>query len=237
MIIYSNGCSHTSGHCVRNNYTWPNIVIRSLIENKNYEINPFKNKLNSKSNILFNESISGAGNDFIFHKSLESICELLQNNIKPDYVLIQWSGPNRRMYCHPNGRTVFVNLYDNVEYGIKFEPMASEHTLHYIFSMQEFLKRNEINYCFFNYMSLDQSIKKLKVFNQIDMSKFANFELNENILLTGLLDYLKKNDLACDEQGHPNDKGNFLMAHEVCKIIGTDIIDEDKFYDNTSKLI
>lgn len=239
MIIYSNGCSHTAGHCIRHVHTWPTVLMKSVVLDKNYEVNTIREKLDIKMDILFNKARHGAGNDFIFHKSLEHISELLEKDMKPDYAIIQWSGPNRRTHCLPDGTELFVNLYDNVKYGVKFEPMASEHTLHYMFTMQEFLKKNKINYCFFNYMALDETIKKLKIFNLIDFDRFAKFNFieNENIILIGLLDYFKKNNLVCDDVGHPNAKGNFLIAREVSKIIGIDLIDETDFYKNTNTLI
>ena len=154
MLIYSNGCSHTVGHDIDWLRTWSHFTIRSIINEEEYLINPPKNEKKEK-HVLYNEGIQGAGNDYIFHQSLESLTQLIQNNNKPDYAFIQWSGPNRRQHCLPDGKIVNVNLFYNLEYYANFEPMGSMHTLHYIFTMQEFLKKHDIKYCFLNFMSLD----------------------------------------------------------------------------------
>ena len=173
MLIYSNGCSHTAGHCVNYNHTWVSIIMRSIIGDKNYEINP--KKVSPESDVLINQSMFGAGNDYIFHQSLEAITNLINNGNKPDYVFIQWSGPNRREHCLPNGESVFVNLHDNFEYGVKFEPMGSKHTLHYIFLIQEFLDKHKIKFKFFNYMGFDLSIKNNILFDKIDLNNLVDF--------------------------------------------------------------
>jgi hypothetical protein len=219
MLIYSNGCSHTAGHCVAPAKTWPNVVMRGILNNIDYETDPPKNKIKN-INVLFNEAEFGSGNDYIFHKSLESISELIQKNKKPDYVFIQWTNPNRRVHQTINEENLFINVHYYPELGIKYEPMGSIHTLHYIFSMQEYLKKNNINYCFLNYMPIDKSIKKLNIYNQIDMDKFIFIEFDKNILFNGLIYHLKKNNMICDDAGHPDTKGNFLMGNALLKKFG-----------------
>jgi hypothetical protein len=171
----------------------------------------------NKENILINESRCGAGNDHIFHRTLETLTYLIQNNKKPDYVLIQWSGPNRRQHCLPNGEMKNVNLHDNIEYHVKFEPMGSLHTLHYIFSLQEFLKKENIKYYFFNYMELDKSIKNNPIYNEIDMGNFIDFGFGKDILTTGILEMIKEKEFSCDNQGHPNKEGNEYIANQILK--------------------
>jgi hypothetical protein len=166
---------------------------------------------------LINESRCGAGNDYIFHQTLETVSHLIENNKKPDYVFIQWSGPNRRQHCLPNGEIVNVNLNDNIEYHVKFEPMGSKHTLHYIFMLQEFLKKENIKYYFFNYMALDNSIKNLSIYDEIDVKNFIDFGFGKDILTNGIIEYIKNNNLSCDEFGHPNELGNEFIANEILK--------------------
>jgi hypothetical protein len=216
MLIYSNGCSHTHGHEIDVLRTWPHFTIRGMISETQYQINPPINK-NKNKNVLYNEGMQGAGNDYIFHQSLESISALIQRNEKPDYVFIQWSGPNRRQHCLPNGEILFVNLFDNTEYDVKFEPMGSMHTLHYIFAMQEFLKKNNINYCFLSFMSLDKSIKNLNIYKEIDLDKFLYIEYDSEILFNGILSHLKKEHMTFNFGGHANEKGNLFVATELLK--------------------
>lgn len=228
MLIYSNGCSHTAGHGIVFIKTWPNIVIQGMLNNNNYETNPPKNKIKD-GNVLFNESEFGAGNDYIFHHSLESISELIQKNKKPNYVFIQWTGPNRRIHQDINENIHWINPNTNVELGLKYEPMGSKHTLHYMFVMQEYLKKNNINYCFLNYMALDESIKKLNVYNEIDMDKFLFIESDKNILFNGIISHIKKDKyMICDDEGHPNEKGNYMIGNMILKKFNF----EELYYNN-----
>lgn len=220
MIIYSNGCSHTHVHCVEKEQIWSSLIMENF--NSNYYLfisatNPFNINITNNDNILINESRCGAGNDYIYHQTLETLSHLIENGRKPDHVFIQWSGPNRRQHCTPNGETVFVNLYDNVDYNIKFEPMASKHTLHYMFSLQEFLKKEEIEYYFFNYMALDKSITDLSIYKNIDLTRFIDFGYGKDILTTGILDYINNNNMSCDNMGHPNEIGNRFIANQILK--------------------
>lgn len=232
MVIYSIGCSHTYGHCLRNkSLVWSNIIMRSFSQNySTFGVNFNKLSIDSVKNttdIFVNDSVCGAGNDFIYHTTLENVTLLIQENKKPDFVFVQWSGPNRRQHCRPDGNIVYVNLFDNVDDGIKFEPMGSMHTLHYMFSLQEFFKKENIKYYFFNYFGLDHSIKNLNIFKQIDFNSFLNFNLGDNFLYEGLLDYMIKNNYSCDEYGHPNEEGNYFMANHISEKLNVEIFDKN----------
>lgn len=218
MILYVNGCSHSEDiSSIKNeNYTWPILFMDGLSKDyqncrvigdqlNNRNDNTYINLDNVSSDILINDSVCGAGNDYIFHKSLESLNILLQKNHKPDYVVIQWSGPNRREWCDIDGNIKFVTLYDNIDLYLKFEPMGSLHSLHYIYSLQEFLKSNNINYMFFNYMGLDYSIKSRNIFGEIDTSRILDFD--NNTLFNGLINLFKEKSYTRDLQGHPNKDG------------------------------
>jgi hypothetical protein len=220
MIIYSNGCSHTHVHCVGKQEIWSSVIMKSFVTDYYMFIsstNYFNVNSTNDENILINESRCGAGNDQIFHQTLETLTHLIDNNKRPNYVFIQWSGPNRRQHCLPNGEMVNVNLYDNVEYNVKFEPMASKHTLHYMYVLQEFLKKENIDYYFFNYMPLDKSIKNLSTYENIDFDRFINFGYGKDILTTGILEYIKNNQMSCDNMGHPNEVGNEFIANQILK--------------------
>ena len=201
MIMYVNGCSHTAGHCVEREYTWPVLLSKYF-----------------KNTKLTNDAKTGAANDYIFHKSLESINQLIQSNQKPDLVIIQWSGPNRRTHCRPDEIMVFVNPVDNIEYHLKFEPMGSMHTIHYMFCMQEFLKSNNINYLFFNYMQLDESVKETSIYKMIDYDRFLKFDIGEDILFKGMIEYIMDKKLNCFKgDGHPSMVGNAYIVKNIIK--------------------
>lgn len=229
MVVYTNGCSHTAGGCIKFQYTWPNIIMKSIIGQSPYKINPNSNEIVKYNNILFNESMHGAGNDYIFHKSIETISSLISNGKKPNHAIIQWSGTNRRLHTTIEGYTIFVNQWDSPELGVKYEPMGSEHSIHYMFSLQEYLKKNKINYWFFNYMAFDKSIKKLEIYKQIDFSRFMNFGMGNDIIFNGLINFFKSKNMCCDEQGHPDQNANFLIAKQFLDTIDNNVISENDF--------
>ena len=182
---------------------------------KNFEIRCGVTGETFNKNVLINEARNGAGNDYIFHTSLESINKLILINQSPKFVIIQWSGPNRRMYCDQDGSPHFVNLYDNIEYFIKFEPMASLHTVHYMYSLQEFLKAQKIEYLFIPYFGLDETANKSLVFNLLDMSRIIDFDMGYEILMNGAIKYIIENGLNRDIQGHPKESGYEDIARRV----------------------
>jgi hypothetical protein len=229
MVVYTNGCSHTAGGCMKFQHTWPLIIMKSIMKANSYTINPNHLELFKFDNILYNQAMHGAGNDYIFHTSLETISNLISNNKKPNHVIIQWSGPNRRLHTQPDGTILFINPWDSPELGVKFEPMGSEHTIHYMFALQEFLKKNEIDYWFFNYMQLDKSIKKLEIYRKIDFTRFVNFGMGDSIIFNGLIDFFKSKNLCCDEQGHPNQDANFIIAKQFLDKAGIEMIEESEF--------
>ena len=217
MLLYTIGCSHTFGHCVGGpKNSWPNLFMEKLYNNnfnshysntQQFNIDDIRNS----ENFVINESNCGAGNDYIFHTFIESYNKLKNENLKPDLVIIQWSGPNRRIHQEPNGQLIFVNPQENYDYHVKYEPMGSLHTLQYMFLIQEMLKRDNVKYYFFNYMSLSHDIFQSYIYNSIDNSKFIKFT-NNSSLIDGLMDFIKNEKLTCDDLGHPNSDGyNFIV--------------------------
>lgn len=235
MILYTNGCSHTAGGCLDQRFAWPHWIMKSITNLESYLLNPPTTDFKNKSKVLYNEARHGAGNDYIFHTSLETISSLIENNNKPDYVIIQWSGANRRLHTLPD-KYLFVNPSDNPELGVKYEPYGSQHTLHYMFSLQEFLKENEINYLFFNYMALDTHVKNSSIFKKIDFNRFLKFRMGTDIIFTGLIDFLKSKNMCCDEAGHANNDGNFLIGREIANRLNIDIISKKVFEDSIKTL-
>lgn len=220
MLIYVNGCSHTAYNNItklQDLKSWSVDLVEKLGKKCSFFYKVIDNL--PKEDILLNDARHGASNDYIFHSSLETLTNLISQNRKPDYVIIQWSGPNRRLYCDENGEKCFVNLYDNTEYYIKFEPMGSEHTIHYMYTLQEFLKNNNINYLFLPYMSLDESINDLFVFKLIDRERIIDFNMGNDVFYKGIIDYIKTNNLNRDEQGHPNEIGYSVISDKIIEKI------------------
>lgn len=229
MILYTNGCSHTDDHPWterfdidhKYTYSWPVKLmdnfskdykyIRNLLELNDSTIPEF-----NSSDYLINDSVSGAGNDHIFHSTLESLGKLFNSNVKPDISIIQWSGPSRREHFPPDGTgRIFINPTENTEYQLKFEPMASTHSLHYIYTLQELFKSKGIKYLFFNYIPLDENIKKLTIYKQIDFDKFVNFEDNKETIFNGLVDLIISKKFNNDLMGHANPDGNTFISNKI----------------------
>jgi hypothetical protein len=189
MFIYTNGCSITSGYGLDTNYT--------------------KILANELKSSYTTDSKPGVGNDWIFHKSMEN---LVLMDPKPDLVIIQWSSPNRRTHQDLEGKEWYITAHDNPHLYPKYEPMGSKHTLHYIYCIQEWLIRNNINYLFFDYFGLDSSIQKLNVYKVIDWSKFIEIKR----------DYLVINGFTWDNLGHPNLVGVNWMVNKIGEKLGYD---------------
>lgn len=81
--------------------------------------------------------------------------------------------------------------------------------------MQEFLKKNDIHYFFLNFMILDESIKHLNIYKEIDLDKFLYIEDDSEILFNGILSHLKKEHMTFDLGGHANEKGNLFVANKL----------------------
>lgn len=221
MIVYTNGCSHTAGHCVTQNETWPHMIIQNMSDGNYlafyqvFQPKEIKEKFVLDSSILINDAHWGVGNDYIFHRSLEGINKMIIADKKPDLVVIQWSGTNRRIHTKESGEEVFVNLYDYTEFGIKFEPIGSLHTCHYAFMLQEYLKLNNIPYLFFNYMAWDKSILESSIYLKIDLNNWLDFGMGNDVILNGLIEFFKDKKFTCDSQGHPNIDGNRFISDNI----------------------
>jgi hypothetical protein len=232
MIMYVCGCSHTNGAdglYQEKDKVWPSLIMSSYVNE--YTFIEEINKSLPKTNLLINNAMAGAGNDYIFHTSLESIEKLISINKKPDLVIIQWSSPNRRQHQLIDGKNIWVSIQRNVNYHVKFEPMGSKHTVHYMYSLQEYLKSNDIKYLFFNFMELDESIDNLEILKKIDLNNFVHFGSN-NILKEGIMNQILINSFHMDNEYHANKHGNYFIAENISNKLGLKLIDKDVFYYN-----
>jgi hypothetical protein len=236
MKLYVNGCSYSAGHVSESFFNWPKILMYSLVDNfkeiLKKDIISHKNT-NDENNILFNSARYGGGNDTILHTTLEEIEHLISQNQKPDLVIVEWTWPNRKRTLTETGQEYYLNnskdylfikdneldtfMYNNNK--LKPEPLASEETLHYMFILQEYFIKNNIDYLFFNYIKLDKSVKKLNIFKKIDLSKFIEFNNIDDLLFTGLFEFIIKNGLSKDSYAHENDGGHKFIAKEICNRI------------------
>ena len=232
MKLYVNGCSYSAGHKSKSFTNWPKILMEPFMDNfeeiLKENIISYKNT-NNKNNVLFNSAVHGGGNDRILHNTLEEIEHLISENLKPDLVIIEWTWPDRRRtltetgdeyylnssndYLFLNGSEIDIFMHNNNK--VKPEPLASKETLHYMFLLQEYFIKNNIDYLFFNYIKLDESVKHLKIYKKIDLSRFIEFSNIDDLLFTGLFEFIIKNGLSKDSYAHENDAGHKFIAKEI----------------------
>lgn len=181
-----------------------------------------------KNDMILSIASDGKGNDSILMNTLSTLRYYKNNNIKIDYVLVQWSGPSRRLVSTDKEDLTYSTPYENYEYGVNFEPSASSITLNYMVILQEYLKENNINYNFLNYFPLDKKIENLipELYEELDVDKFLQYKTHHPIW-GGWIEHIKNDKLAIDEQGHPGLK--------LQKIIG-DLVYE-KIIKYNSKII
>ena len=229
MIIYNNGCSHTKTGEDFFSHGYFDIVCKELFNNDyqsvtlerglyNYEKNKLlKLKLNS-TNILFKHALSGKSNDLIFFETLNFIYTTLDTELKPNLIIIQWSGPNRRFHSEPDGGIIDINPHDNTDLGIKFEPLATEQTLQYMITLQDVCKLHNIEFIFIPYMELDKDVSETSpITNQLNLDKFTTS------LIEGHRNFFRESGYSMDLQGHPNFYGIYYIAKLILKILNKDI--------------
>lgn len=226
MIIYSNGCSHTTkNHPYFKSYidlvadtlmgTYDELSLGSNI-NDIWELHSIDNKIQEfkihspEKNVLIRNAHHGKGNDTILFETYNSIKSLVSKNIKIDYVVIQFSGVNRRMHTTPNGEYEFINPFTNSELGVKFEPVATEQSLQYMLILQDLFKSNNIKYCFIPYMEFDATVLK-----KSNITKLIDNDFLIRGLDVGCRNEFRSKGRTCDAAGHPNTLGYYELAKSV----------------------
>jgi|TARA_A200000159_G_scaffold58360_1_gene53843 hypothetical protein len=236
MILFTNGCSHTAGVCVLPPLTWPWMLTRSLIDEEwKTPINEIENNpqdyISKDENQLIDYSDHGKSNDLIYYETLHFLLSLQKKGLKPDFVVIQWSGVNRRVHSIPGGSGVNyglinVNPHDNAEFGPWFEPYASKHTLQLMLHLQMYLKSNDIKYAFIPYMEVDKRNKFLVELDFLDETKCTTSPL------IGHRNEFRRKGLSGDTHGHPNLLANYLLTSEVMEILDCGEVKGLSFFTN-----
>lgn len=244
MVIISNGCSHTMGGC-RNSYddSYSNIVAKSLINRDvetlhspthNIEYKEEIEKTLKSDNIHIGLADYGKSNDMIFYETYNILHSFKKKNIKIDFVIVQWSGPNRRLHSTHSGGLITVNPHENFRFGIKFDPYASLSTIHYMKTLQDYLKTEDISYVFIPYMELDKN-----VFNGSDVANFLDLERFTTHPTDGHRNEFRKNGWVCDEQGHPSLLGNYILTSKCLDVfgVGDSIMGFYEYYNSTKQKV
>lgn len=178
-------------------------------------INLYRNKPH-----IISLATDGKGNDSIFFDSLNYLRYCKRENIKLDYVCIQWSGPGRRLVTTDMEDLDFANPHENYQFGTNLEPGGSFHTLNYMVILQNYLKENNINYNFINYFPLDRRVIDIdkKLYRELDKTKFLSYKKYHPIV-EGWLPNILKDGLGIDTHGHPNEELMEIIADKVIKNI------------------
>lgn len=224
MIIYSNGCSHTAGHCEprTSHVTFTCDYIMNFYSVIDIGKPGSKLQLNYQSyiNQLFDDTLvfeatNGKSNDRIFFETYNFISFAIENKLNIDYAIIQWSGVNRTFNIDSNGKVIDINPYDNYELGLKFEPMATSQTIQYMYILQELFNYHDIKYVFIPYMELDlESYNKFELSKNLDLEKFTSHPTIGHRNL-----FLKDKKLICDSAGHPSKLGAKKLSEMSIKIL------------------
>lgn len=200
MILYVDGCSHSVGEEANGIIPYGKIIAKDLSVS-----------LNSKA-------MNGKSNDAIFSDTLEFIEQTLRVPSFDKFAFIQFSAPNRRVHQLVDGSKIFVNPYDNTDYHLNLEPMASRNTLNYIVSLQKILKSYNINFSMMCYFPLEYSIVNKKFADRmIDYSKFITFDKNKHPIFDGFIDGMKESNMISDSVGHPSQLGHQFLVDKIIK--------------------
>ena len=220
MIIYSNGCSHTTkNHPYFKSYIdLVADVLMGTYEEKNLssningvgELHEIIDRLTSDGDLLIRNAHHGKGNDTILFETYNCIKTAVSNNIKIDYAIIQFSGPNRRMHVEANGEYSHINPFTNYKLGVKFEPVATEQSLQYMLILQDLFKSNNIKYCFIPYMEFDKLVLR-----DSNITKLIDNDFVIRGLDVGCRNEFRSNGRTCDAPGHPNTLGYYELAKLV----------------------
>lgn len=157
----------------------------------------------------------GKGNDSIFMDTMSTLYNFKKLNIKLDFVVVQWSGPSRRLVSGPESQVYqFSTPHEYFEYGVNLEPAGSFITINNMMILQNYLKDNNINYTFLNYFPLDKQLIDSYAFKELDLSKFLVYKKNHPIF-DGWIDSIKKDGLSIDKHGHPNEDLQVIISNKV----------------------
>lgn len=229
MLVYANGCSHSANRGTG----WPVQLMNALCGYKNFshhELNAFMNNIFEVSvdwvekfseikeqiekpvHSLIDSADHGKNNQKIYIETIDWVTRLMKINKKPHLVVIQWSGPERKLdydydeaitYDYDKHKEIFhhsidVNPHDSFNRGLIPEPLASKMTIQYMLLLQTFLKSHDIEYAFIPYMKLQNDNFVQPELRYLDRRKITTD------LFEGHRDDFRKRGLVEDYNGHPN---------------------------------
>lgn len=242
IIIYSNGCSHTEVPDTEYQSSYTDIVFQEVFKTTDYIIKPISSGvINSDSkdeieipneNVIFRQARFGKSNDLIFFETINFINYIYSIGKKIDLITLQWSGPNRRFHTDHNGTIFNVNPHDFSELGIKFEPIATEHTIHFMKLFQDICKLYKIKYICIPYMEVDNKVFKKNLYK--DTLDFSNYTTS---IIKGHRNDFRKKRLVVDLQGHPSAKGIYEIGKTICNKFNINSIKNIEHYFSKKDLV
>lgn len=189
--------------------------------NSNQNLSKHGNYIDYKKPFLVSYAADGKGNDSILFDTVYFLNEMEKNKVTIDYVVIQFSGPSRRLVSTSTDDFAFASPHDNTKYGLNFEPSASYATLKIMYILQNILNNKKIKYRFLNYFPLDDKMKNIKLLDEIDLDKFIQYKDN-HVLFDGWINSIIEDGLSIDPQGHPNDELREIISNKVIDSINSD---------------
>lgn len=229
MLVYTNGCSHSANRGTG----WPVQLMTALCGYRNYshhEMNAFMNNIFEVSvdwvekfselkkqiekpvHNLIDSADHGKNNQKIYIETIDWVTRLMKINKKPHLVVIQWSGPERKLdydydealtYDYDKHKEIFhhsidINPHDSFSRGLIPEPLASKMTIQYMLLLQTFLKSHNIEYAFIPYMELQNDTFVQPELRYLDRRKLTTD------LFEGHRNDFRKRCIVQDYNGHPN---------------------------------
>ena len=176
-------------------------------------------KVNSNKFIV-NLAEDGKGNDSIFMDTISTLYYFKKLKIKLDFVVVQWSGPSRRLVSgapidhYEDALYQYANPHEYYEYGVNLEPTGSFITINNMMILQNYFQDNNINYAFLNYFPLDERLDNSYAYKELDLSKFLVYK-NNHPIFDGWIDSIVKDKLSIDKDGHPNDKLQEMISSMI----------------------
>lgn len=244
MLVYTNGCSHSANRGTG----WPAQLMNALCGVRNYshhEMNSFMNNIFEVSvdwvekfselkkqienpvHNLIDSADHGKSNQKIYIETIDWVTRLMKINKKPHLVVIQWSGPERKLdynyddaltYDYDKHKEIFyhsidINPHDSFSRGLIPEPLASKMTIQYMLLLQSFLKSHNIEYAFIPYMKLQSDEFVQPELRYLDKRKLTTD------LFKGHRDDFRRRCIVEDYNGHPNLISSNEIVDKVLDII------------------
>lgn len=234
-ILYTNGCSMTTGEELGGEHTDSDGFLTSIdLNHKRTHGWPYL-VATELSMELFNDGKGGSSNDRIFRTTIQWFTDYIAHQDPKDlFVIIAWSDPNRTEYrvddtwlgiLPTSSHSAWERQHQKIKDIHKFhqENFLDEstdliRTLQYMLSLQAILKENNIPYLFCNglgsIVTMDKNLnaKTKNIRNCIDATNYIHYDKFNNM-------WFECNGLPRGPRLHPLEEGHQHWANLLLKFI------------------